>query len=191
MKNKKIVRNMIIICLIFLLILLAIIRYIKIYNVRDEEIEKESDVFSDLAQQEYSVGKIVPQNYTTIMREYEGEVKVESWYEMIYKFVNSYIPKIQSAKKLKPYYDSNLTDIKKDLGIISYEDFELLANEIKKVKKDSKFKDSEFDVTTMNITDDYISVDFCIYFYGNQQIDLIFTAYNKINDDISIGIFAK
>lgn len=182
--KKKLIIGMLLICVIVLIVLVGILKSLKMAN--DENI----DYFEQVAQKDYNLGKIIPQNFTTLYREYEGEANTEIWYEKIYQFVNNYIPEIQKAKNLQDYYNQNEKKIKSDLGITSYDDFEKLAQKIKNLKS-VEFKDSAFDVASLNIDEDFLAIKLTIFFYKEEELELKFVVYPTIKENRYVSFLAE
>lgn len=182
--KKKVIQRILIICFIIIVILFCVIQIL----IKNQN--KEVDYFEELATEEYKNGQVVPQGVITLIREYEGEVEIEEWYVHLYSFVNDYIPEIRSSN-ISKYYEDNYLDIKQDLGIDSYEQFEVLAKEIKKISKGAKFKNSEFDVSAMDVQNDFICAKLTIFFKNGESLNVKFTIYNKVIDGISISILPE
>lgn len=184
--KKKLLLIIFLICIVVLGILVIILN-----KVKEQKLQKYEDPFTKFAQEEYKEEKIVPQNFTPLMREYGGEVETKEWYSHIYKFVDIYIPEIQKSKDILDYYNENYLRIKTDLGTDSYEKFEALANKVNGINISAEFKDSEFDATTINLEENSISVDFNILFTNNEELNLKFVVYNVIEDGIEVSILAE
>jgi len=189
--KRKFILIVFLICVIILGMLVYLLKTVE-NKYQVNKVETEAEVtFEKLAQNEYKHRKIVPQNFTPIMREYYGEVETESWYTHIYRFVDSYIPEIQESDDLLSYYTDNSSDIEIDLGINSYEDFEKLANQVKTISKSATFQDSEFDVTDINVTDESLVTKLKIFFTNDEELNLKFVIYNEIEDEVEISILAE
>lgn len=183
--KKKTILSILLICTVILIILLCILRMYS--NQNDEKI----DYYAQLAEKDYSEGKIMPQNYTPLMREYIGEVEVDVWFTTIYKLVNNYIPEIQNIKDMYQYYEENSEILKGDLGIDSYDNFVKLANNIKNISNSAKFKDSSFDITSMGVNENSIYAPLKIIFYNGEELNIKFIVYNKVTDNIKISFLVE
>ncbi len=182
--KKKLIIGMLLICVIVLIVLVGILNSLK--TTKEENI----DYFEQVAQKDYNLGKIIPQNFTTLYREYEGEANTEIWYEKIYQFVHNYIPEIQKAKSLQDYYNQNEKKMKSDLGNTSYDHFEKLAKKIKNLKS-TEFKDSAFDVTSLTIAEDSLSIKLTIFFYKEEELELKFVVYPTIKENRYVSFLAE
>lgn len=90
----------------------------------------------DLSQQEeniskYLEGKVIPQGISTFMREYNGDVDRDEFYEQLYS-VSSYLPdlvlSLKESNNFGKFYDDNYDNIRKLIGVDNKEDFIDLAN---------------------------------------------------------------
>lgn len=166
MKDKSILKIFIAIIIVICIIgIFKVINYIRQTKIVDGiRTQKDIDMIEDQVEN-YLSDKITPKGISKLYGKYEGDNDLNDMYRSIYSFVN-YLPIL--SKKVKydnkdaiiSYYESNINDIKENIGISKQEDFLNLIGYLNKVGyHGEKFVSCEIDSSTFREGRKYFSFE--------------------------------
>lgn len=192
--NKKI-KVILIIFIILNLIMLGVLTSLILLTNKQKEKEANEGSNNVTAQQidEYH-GRIYPKNIAKLMYSYKGNVDINYFYEMSYKLVN-YLPDLStiisnySEEQLRQYFSQNQAQVRENTGITDFSTFRTLANKIKNINKNSKYKEATIDIPSYKDNGDYVEFLLTVIYQDGNEINFTVHLTNKYNKENSSIVF--